>query len=95
MPAFVIVEVEVHDPTRYEEYKRMAQDSLAVYGARYIVRGGRTEVLEGGWAPKRLVILEFESLARAREWWDSPEYREGKALRNAIATSKMVAVEGL
>ncbi len=95
MPAFVIVEVEVHDPVRYEAYKKMAEGSIAAYGGRYIARGGRTEVFEGDWKPKRLVVLEFESVERARQWHDSPEYAEGKALRHATATSRMVVIEGL
>jgi uncharacterized protein (DUF1330 family) len=95
MPAYVIVEVDVHDPRRYEEYKRMAEGSIPLYGGRYVARGGRTETLEGDWSPKRIVILEFESLARARQWWDSPEYLEGKRLRQATATTRMIAVEGL
>ena len=60
-----------------------------------MVRGGAVETLEGDWSPRRLVMLKFESLARARQWWDSPEYREGKALRRETATSRLIAVEGL
>jgi uncharacterized protein (DUF1330 family) len=95
MSTYVIVELEVHDPQRYEDYKRMAETSIATYGGRYVVRGGAVETLEGDWHPKRIVVLEFESMARVRQWWDSPEYREGKALRRATATSRLIAVEGL
>jgi len=95
MSAYVIVEVEVRDPQRYEAYKRMAEQSIAAYGGRYIARGGACETLEGDWRPKRIVVLEFESLERARVWWASPEYAEGKALRQATATSRMIAVAGL
>ncbi len=95
MSAFVIVEIEVHDPARYEDYKRLAEFTIAAYGGRYVVRGGRTEVLEGEWTPKRLVILEFDSVESAREWWDSPEYRAARELRWATARSTMVIVEGL
>lgn len=95
MPAYIVVDIEVHDPVAYEEYKRMAPPSIAQYGGKYIARGGTTEVVEGNWQPKRFVILQFESLARAREWWNSPEYAPAKALRQQSATSRMIFTEGL
>ncbi len=95
MPAYVVVEIEVHDPARYDDYKKLAPPSIAAYGGKYIARGGKTETLEGGWAPKRLVILEFPSLEQAKKWHDSPEYRAARELRNQTAKSKMVAIEGM
>jgi uncharacterized protein (DUF1330 family) len=95
MTGYVIVQVEVEDATRYERYKQLAQDSVAAYGGRYIVRGGTVETLEGSWRPSRLVVLEFPSVAAARRWWNSQEYEEGKALRQACASTEMVLVEGL
>lgn len=95
MPAYVIVDVEVKDREAYEEYKKLAPPSIAMYGGKYIARGGRTEVLEGEWSPRRLVILEFESLERAREWVNCPEYAEARKLRHSSATTNMVVVEGL
>lgn len=95
MPAYVVAEIEVEDPARYEEYKKLAPAAIAAYGGRYVARGGRTEVLEGPWSPKRLVIVEFPSLERAREWWDSPEYAPAKGLRQACSRAKMIVVEGL
>jgi uncharacterized protein (DUF1330 family) len=95
MPAYVIVDVDVKDPVTYDEYKQLAPASIAAYGGRYVARAGRTETLEGQWIPKRLVVLEFESLERAKAWHDSPEYRDARALRNRTATSNMVVIEGL
>jgi uncharacterized protein (DUF1330 family) len=95
MPAYVFVNVEIIDPARYPSYIQVAPDSIHRYGGRYLARGGRTEKLEGEWEPKRVVVLEFESLERAKEWWASEEYREPKALRNATARTQMIAVEGL
>lgn len=95
MTAFVIVEIDIKDPAEYEIYKTEAPSSIAEYGGRYIARGGRAETLEGGWSPKRIVILEFESLARAKEWWASPEYAAARARRQRSAESRMIAVEGL
>ncbi len=95
MSAYVVVEIDVHDPVRYEDYKKLAPPSIAAYGGKYAARGGKTESLEGGWAPKRLVILEFPSIEQAKKWHDSPEYRPARELRNKTAKSKMVVIEGL
>jgi uncharacterized protein (DUF1330 family) len=89
------VNVDVKDPVRYERYKQLAQESIPVFGGRYLARGAPVEVLEGHWTPKRLVILEFPSLERARAWWASTEYAEGKALRQATAHTDLVLTEGL
>ena len=94
MSAYVIVEIEVHDPVRYEAYKSMVPPSIAQYGGRFIVRGGEITPLEGGWDPKRLVVIEFPSAERARAWWASPEYAEAKALRQATSRGRMIVVEG-
>ena len=95
MAAYVIVQVDIHDPATYERYKELAPPSIAHYGGRYVARGGATETLEGDWAPSRLVILEFPSMDVARAWWASPEYAEAKAMRHAAARSEMLAVQGL
>ncbi len=95
MAAYVVVQVDVTDPVRYEDYKRMVPASMAKYGGRFIVRGGRTETLEGSWAPSRFVMVEFPSMERARAWWASEEYAEAKALRQATSSTEMILVEGL
>ena len=95
MAAYVVVEITVDDTVKYEEYRRIAPPSIAVYGGRYIVRGGASQPLEGDWRPPRLVILEFPDAARARAWWDSPEYAPAKALRQACARTEMLLIEGV
>ena len=95
MAAYIIVHVDVTDPDRYEIYKAMAPPSIREYGGRYLTRGGAIEVLEGDWTPKRLVILEFPDMERARAFWNSPEYADAKALRIATTTSHMVLLDGL
>jgi uncharacterized protein (DUF1330 family) len=95
MPAYVIVEVEIHDPQAYEEYKKLTPASITAYGGRFIVRGGKSEPLEGNWQPQRIVVLEFPSLERAREWWNSSEYAKAKGIRHQAARTKMLVVEGI
>jgi uncharacterized protein (DUF1330 family) len=95
MPAYVVVEIDVKDPAAYEEYKPPAAAAVAAFGGRYLARGGATETLEGTWAPRRLVILEFPSAERARQWWNSELYRPAKAIRQACASAEMLLVEGV
>ena len=95
MPAYVIVNIEVIEPQRYQKYIEVAPKSIASFGGRYLARGGRAERLEGDWEPKRFVVLEFPTYERAREWWASEEYAGAKALRQASARASMILVEGL
>lgn len=95
MPAYVVVQIAIQDPATYEEYKTLAPASIATYGGRYLVRGGASEILEGSWQPKRLVVLEFPSAAQARAWWHSPEYAPAKAVRQRCARTEMLLVEGI
>jgi uncharacterized protein (DUF1330 family) len=95
MSAYVLVDIEVHDPVEYEEYKRLAGPTVGLYGGRYIVRGGATEVLEGDRVPHRTVVLEFPTADDARRWWNSAEYAPAKVLRQRAATTDMILVEGI
>jgi uncharacterized protein (DUF1330 family) len=95
MPAYVIAEVTVTDPQGFEEYRQMVPATVAKYGGKFIVRGGQMEKMEGNWEPKRLVILEFDSAERAKQWWASEDYREAKALRQRTAMTNLVIVEGV
>jgi len=95
MSAYVVVQVDVEDPVRYEDYKRLVPASLAKYGGRFVVRGGRTETLEGTWSPKRFVMVEFPDVNRAKAWWASAEYADAKALRQATSHTEMIVVEGV
>jgi uncharacterized protein (DUF1330 family) len=95
MPAYVIVETDIGEPEQYERYKAASPGTIAAYGGRFLVRGGEHAVLEGDWDPPRLVVVEFPDLETARRWYESPEYREAKALREGVATLRMVAVEGV
>ncbi len=95
MVAYVIADVEVTDPVAYEDYKQMVPATLAAYGGKFVARGGAVEVLEGDWQPKRVVVIEFESVERAKAWWASPEYREAKELRQKTSVGSLIVVEGV
>ena len=95
MAGYIIVEVEVTDPEAYERYKAAVPATLSTYGGRFLVRGGRTETLEGDWNPHRLVVLEFESVEQAKAWWASPDYAGPKQLRQSASVTRMIVVEGV
>jgi uncharacterized protein (DUF1330 family) len=94
MTAHVISEVEPRDAARFERYRALAPATIERYGGRYIVRGGAAELVEGGPAPKTLVIVEFPSMARARDWYGSPEYAEALKVRAGALERRLVFVEG-
>ena len=95
MAAYIIAMVDVKDPVRYEDYRRMVLPTITAYGGRFIARGGKTEVLEGPWQRNRLVIVEFPTFDQARAWWASDEYAEAKALRQATSDGTLVLIEGV
>jgi uncharacterized protein (DUF1330 family) len=95
MAAYIVVDLEITDADQYESYKQLVPATLQKYGGRFIVRGGKTENLEGAWLPRRLVILEFPSVEQAKAWYNSPEYDKPKARRQASALSKLILVEGV
>ncbi len=95
MPAYVIVEIDIVDPVGYEEYKKLAAATVARHGGKYIVRGGAVETLEGDWKPKRIVVLEFETAQRAKEWLNCEEYRQPPKMRHRTAKTNMILVEGV
>jgi uncharacterized protein (DUF1330 family) len=95
MPAYVISEVEVRDPVGWETYRSIAANAIAQYGGRYLVRGGAAEAAEGGPPPKTLIIVEFPSMARLREWYASPEYAEALKIRRSAAERRLIFVEGV
>jgi uncharacterized protein (DUF1330 family) len=94
MAGYVVAEVEVTDPAVYEEYRKLVPGTVARYGGKFLVRGGAVESKEGGWQPRRLVVLEFPTMEQAKKWYHSPEYAPALALRTKAARSKVVLVEG-
>ena len=95
MAAYIIVSVEVENPVRYEEYRKTVLPTIEAYGGRFLVRGGKMEVLEGSWPRRRIVVVEFPSYEKAHAWWHSPEYEKPKAMRQAASQTDMILVEGI
>lgn len=95
MAAYVIGEVEIDDSESYKEYAKLVPGTIAQYGGKYLVRGGAVEPKEGGWEPKRVVVLEFPTMEQARKWYHSPEYAPVLAIRLVAARARLVLVEGL
>jgi uncharacterized protein (DUF1330 family) len=94
MTAYVIAEIDVHDPDLYREYGALVPATLGPYGGRFIVRGGHCETLEGDWQPPRMVVLEFPTAEQARSWYNSPEYSDAIQMRKRASTGKLIVVEG-
>lgn len=95
MPAYVIVEIKITNQEQYEGYKKLTPASLVNYQGKFIVRGGKTETLEGAWSPERIVVVEFPTADLARAWWSSDEYAPAKLIRQQNADTKMILVEGV
>lgn len=94
MKAYVIVEVSITDKIQYEEYKKLTPAAIAAFDGHFLVRGGKTETLEGDWQPERMVVVEFPSVDKARAWWHSDQYSKAKIIRQQSAHTKMLIVEG-
>jgi uncharacterized protein (DUF1330 family) len=94
MPAYLIAQVEVTDPVAYERYRPLAAASIARHGGKYVVRGGKTETLEGA-PPDRVVVLEFPSMEAARKFYHSTDYTEARLIRTAASNSRVFLVEGM
>jgi uncharacterized protein (DUF1330 family) len=95
MAAYVISELEVRDPAAIETYRTMAAKSIGQYGGRYLVRNGAAGVAEGGPPVKNIVVVEFPSMERLREWYASPEYAEALKVRRTALDRRLIFVEGV
>jgi uncharacterized protein (DUF1330 family) len=94
MAAYLIGEIEVTDPATYEDYRKQVPAVVQKYGGKFMVRGGKVESLEGGWSPKRIVVLEFPTLEQAQKFYRSPEYAPLITLRQHASRGKIIIVEG-
>ena len=95
MSGYIIAHVQVTNPTQYEEYKKWSTLAMQAHNAEVCVRGGQVQVLEGDWAPERVVILKFPTFAAAKAFYETPEYLQALEARAGAAIMRMIAVEGL
>jgi uncharacterized protein (DUF1330 family) len=95
MSAYVISELEVRDPVAIATYRTLAAKSIAQYGGRYLVRGGAAGVVEGGPPPNNIIVVEFPSMERLREWYASAEYAEALKVRRTALDRRLIFVEGV
>ncbi|MBT3926739.1 MAG: DUF1330 domain-containing protein, partial [Rhodospirillaceae bacterium] len=76
-------------------YTAVTPATIEKYGGRFVIRGGAHETIEGDWNPGRVVMLEFDDMAAAKRWYNSPEYSEAREIRQRAATGSLLIVEGL
>ena len=95
MAAYLLVNIEITDPAGFDAYRKAVGATITAHGGRYLTRGGPTEVLEGDWVPKRVVILEFPDLARLKAWYNSPEYRPLMDIRKRTTKGDFVVIDGV
>ncbi|HEV2187163.1 MAG TPA: DUF1330 domain-containing protein [Stellaceae bacterium] len=94
MPAYIVAEVEVTNPAGYESYRPLAGASVAQYGGKFVIRGGKAELIEGSKEPARIVVIEFPDTEAAKRWYNSPEYQEALKIRLANSTGRVLLAEG-
>ena len=95
MAAYVIADVNITDPEKYEGYKKLAPEAVAVHGGKFLARGGASVVLEGSWNPNRCVIIEFPSMEQAQRFYKSAEYSAAREARKNASDFNMIVVAGL
>lgn len=94
MAAYIIADVDITDPAKYEDYKKLTPGAVAKHGGRFIARGGQTATLEGNWKPGRVILLEFPTYEQARNFYTSVEYTAARRARAGAATFRMIVVDG-
>jgi len=94
MPAYVIFDVDIRDAGKYREFMLAVKPALEEAGARYLSRGGEHIVYEGDWEPRRIVLIEFPSVAHWEAFYNGPTYRGLKAIRDSCSSARLVGVEG-
>jgi len=94
MSAYIIADIQVTDPVAYDDYRPLAAASIARFGGRFIVRGGKVDLLEGEPQSERIVVIEFPDADTARRWYQSEEYRTALKIRQAASRGRVLLVEG-
>jgi len=94
VPAYVVVETKITDAEKASRYRPLSGASVERHGGRFLVRGGAISVFEGSWHPERVVVIEFPSVEKAREWYESEDYRVARQVRDGAGEWRIVVVEG-
>ena len=95
MAGYVIVDLQITDAEVYAEFRERVAGTVEAHGGRYLVRGGSAETIEGDWAPERLIVMEFDSVAKIKTWLASPEFTDLREIRHRSATANVIVVEGV
>lgn len=95
MSAYAILDLEVFDKEKFQDYQNIAPEIIKKYGGKIVVLGGESIIQEGGWTPKRIVIVEFPSYEIAKNWSNSIEYQKAIALRKKGAKTNAIIVNGI
>ncbi len=95
MSAYLIANVDIKDADKFKDYMKATPPIIKQFGGKFLVRGGDFEICEGSWNPKRFVLVEFESMQKAKQFYNSPEYKSIKDLRQSSAYTEWIVVEGL
>ena len=95
MSAFVIFDVDIRDPARYQDFMNGVKPALEQAGAKYLARGGAHKVYEGDWEPRRIVLLEFPSLEAWEDFYNGPVYQGLKHIRDECSSARLVGVTGI
>ena len=95
MAGYVIVDLQITDAEVYAEFREQVAGTVEAHGGRYLVRGGSAETIEGDWAPERLIVMEFDSVAQVKTWLASPEFTDLREIRLKSATANVIVVEGV
>lgn len=96
MAAYIMIDrLSVTDRDRFSAYPVAAQAAVQRYGGRYVLpHAAQIEALEGNWKPNRVILIEFSDVEEARQWWNSPEYAEAKAIHRQATISNIILVDG-
>ena len=95
MTAYFIIQINVKNKENYELYKNKVTPIVEKYGGKYIVRGGKSENVEGSWPYQRTVVLEFPTYEMVKKWHDSEEYKPIKKIRKDNSEGNAIIIEGL
>jgi len=95
MTAYVIYDVEIQDPIRYQEFRDLVWRAVEAAGGKYLVRDGSLKVYEGDWKPRNIVVLEFPSVADWEAFYYGPTYQGLKTIRDTCSSARLISVEGL